>query len=585
MAVEKGEGEVGIGRRLASMISLRNWGPPPDTMPAELLQDVTVDCGWGRLIFGQTFADHEHLLQELRRERPGQRDVALYIRDPQVVLAQSPQELFIDPSYTLRLTLDRDYQDENSGLELRPFEPGDDIEVINRIYLSRGMVPVGPGFAEQVQDRPDLCLLLACDPDTGSVLGCVTGVDHRAAFDDPDNGSSLWALAVDPQCQVPGAGRALVLALAQYFRDAGRAFMDLSVMHDNRGALALYEQLGFEQVPVYCVKKKNAINEPLFTGPQPTRGLNPYARIITDEALRRGINIEVVDTASGLFRLSLGGRVVNCRESLTDATSAVALARCDDKALTHRLLKAAGLRVPAQGELSRVEEVIAFAERHGALVVKPASGEQGEGVFVDLRTEAELRTAFDRCRAISDRVLVEEFVRGQDLRVIVIAGDVVAAALRRPPVITGTGHHSVARLIEKLSRRRAAATSGESEIPMDEETQRCVREAGFDLDETLPYGERLAVRKTANLHTGGTLHDVTEKLSPELRIAAIQAAEALEIPVVGLDFIVQRPDRGEYVIIEANERPGLANHEPQPTAEKLIDFLFPSTTFSGLPNR
>jgi D-alanine-D-alanine ligase-like ATP-grasp enzyme len=93
------------------------------------------------------------------------------------------------------------------------------------------------------------------------------------------------------------------------------------------------------------------------------------------------------------------------------------------------------------------------------------------------------------------------------------------------------------------------------------------------------------VRKTANLHTGGTLHDVTAKLSPELAAAAVEAAEALEIPVVGLDFIVQRPDRGEYVIIEANERPGLANHEPQPTAEKLIDFLFPSTTLTSMPSR
>jgi len=31
------------------------------------------------------------------------------------------------------------------------------------------------------------------------------------------------------------------------------------------------------------------------------------------------------------------------------------------------------------------------------------------------------------------------------------------------------------------------------------------------------------------------------------------------------------------VIIEANERPGLANHEPQPVAERFIDFLFPQT--------
>jgi len=41
--------------------------------------------------------------------------------------------------------------------------------------------------------------------------------------------------------------------------------------------------------------------------------------------------------------------------------------------------------------------------------------------------------------------------------------------------------------------------------------------------------------------------------------------------------MVQRVDGPEYVIIEANERPGLANHEPQPTAERFIDLLFPQT--------
>jgi D-alanine-D-alanine ligase-like ATP-grasp enzyme len=80
------------------------------------------------------------------------------------------------------------------------------------------------------------------------------------------------------------------------------------------------------------------------------------------------------------------------------------------------------------------------------------------------------------------------------------------------------------------------------------------------------------------LHTGGTIHDVTEQLHPELVHAAENAARALDIPVTGLDFFVPDVTKPEYVIIEANERPGLANHEPQPTAERFVDFLFPRTT-------
>ena len=93
----------------------------------------------------------------------------------------------------------------------------------------------------------------------------------------------------------------------------------------------------------------------------------------------------------------------------------------------------------------------------------------------------------------------------------------------------------------------------------------------------LPEGETLQVYSTANLHTGGTIHDVTDELHPELRDAAITAAKIIDIPLVGLDFMVRSVSEPDYVIIEANERPGLANHEPQPTAQKFIDLLFPQT--------
>lgn len=55
----------------------------------------------------------------------------------------------------------------------------------------------------------------------------------------------------------------------------------------------------------------------------------------------------------------------------------------------------------------------------------------------------------------------------------------------------------------------------------------------------------------------------------------MRAARALDIPVVGLDLMVKAADQPDYVFIEANERVGLANHEPQPTAERFVDLLFP----------
>jgi D-alanine-D-alanine ligase-like ATP-grasp enzyme len=173
--------------------------------------------------------------------------------------------------------------------------------------------------------------------------------------------------------------------------------------------------------------------------------------------------------------------------------------------------------------------------------------------------------------------VLESFARGDDLRIIVIDYRVVAAALRKPPEVTGDGRHDIRTLIEKQSRRRASATGGESRIPLDEETMRCLARQDHSPDDVLPRGDTIRVRDTANLHTGGTLHDVTAKLSPSLRAVAERAARTLKIPVVGLDLMVPDSAGDEYVFIEANERPGLANHEPQPTAERFIDFLFPQT--------
>jgi GNAT-family acetyltransferase (TIGR03103 family) len=211
------------------------------------------------------------------------------------------------------------------------------------------------------------------------------------------------------------------------------------------------------------------------------------------------------------------------------------------------------------------------------VVVKPARGEQGKGISVGVRGAEAMLMAIDHARTIDETVLIEEFVEGDDLRLIVMDCELVAAAVRKPPQVVGNGEHRIAELIVAQSRKRAEETSGEGRIPLDEETRRCVREGGYELDDVLPRGVPLQVRRAANVHTGGTIHDVTEQLAPELAEVARRAASALFIPVVGLDLMVPSLSGDKYWILEANERPGLANHEPQPTAACFVDTLFPET--------
>ena len=563
---------------------LRGQAPTYERLQARFAEDgsaldaqpVAVHCGWGRLLIGHTFPDPASLANELLNEQTGERDIALYVAAPQQVLAQSPQQLFLDPSDTLRLWF-TDYRQATRvfrGFRIRRAQTDADWDAINSLYIARNMLPIDPTLlTARHQGGP--VYWIAEDEDSGAVIGSVMGLNHHTAFHDPENGSSLWCLAVDPLCPRPGVGEVLVRHLVEHFMSRGLSYLDLSVLHDNQQAKNLYNKLGFRTLSTFAIKRKNGINQPLFLGPGPEAGLNPYARILVEEAYKRGIDVQIDDASAGLFTLSHGGRRIRCRESLSDLTSAISMSLCQDKSLTHKVLSDAGLSLPTQQRAGGADDNLAFLEQHRRIVVKPLDGEQGNGVAVDLSDIEQVQQAIEAARTFDSRVLLESFHEGLDLRIVVIGFEVVAAAIRRPAQVVGDGHHSILQLIEAQSRRRQAATDGESRIPVDAETERTVQAAGYEFTHILPVGEVLAVRRAANLHTGGCLEDVTDILHPVLADAAVRAARALDIPVVGLDLMVPAADQPEYVFIEANERVGLANHEPQPTAERFIDLLFP----------
>jgi GNAT-family acetyltransferase (TIGR03103 family) len=545
---------------------------------------VVQDLGWGRLVFGQTFDDPGQFGTALRAEASGRRDIGMYLDAPHVFVALHPQEFFIDPSFTYRLHFadTGDYRPADvPGLSVRAVDSIDDCGAINHIYLQCRMVPADIDLMwENSRSEPHMVYLVATDDETGAVVGTVTGIDHAQLFDDEENGSSLWCLAVDPTMSRPGVGGLLVRSLVEEFVRRGRSQMDLSVLHDNEGAIALYERMGFQRVPVLGIKRKNAINEKLFAPVHDEEGLaelNPYARIIADEAILRGIAVEVLDGKGGYLRLTHGGTTVVTRESLSELTNAIAMSRCDDKRVARKVVAGAGIRVPRGRNATFADEDYEFLAEVGSVVVKPARGEQGTGITVGVTRREDLDRALAFAGKHCPDVLIEERCDGEDLRLVVINGKVIAAAIRRPPEVVGSGNHTVRQLVEAQSRRRATATHGESLIPVDDLTEDTVREGGFGLDDVLPTNERLVVRRTANLHTGGTIRDVTDDLNPTLAKVAIDAADAIGIPVTGIDLMVPSVEGEEYVFIEANERPGLANHEPRPTAQAFVDLLFPRT--------
>ena len=205
--------------------------------------------------------------------------------------------------------------------------------------------------------------------------------------------------------------------------------------------------------------------------------------------------------------------------------------------------------------------------------MKPARGEQGEGVAVGLTTARGGRQAIEAAGAFSNRVHLEAWSTGTDLRLVVIDYRVVAAAIRRPARGLGRRATHDPRADRGAEPPAEAATQGESRIPIDAETERCLgarRAIGLD---DVPAGGR-GDADAQDRQPAYRRHDPRRhrRASPGAWSKRRSRRRArIDIPVVGIDLMVPARARPDYAFIEANERPGLANHEPQPTAERFVD--------------
>jgi len=95
-------------------------------------------------LIGHTFPDPASLAEELLNEQPASATSHCTWRAPARVLGIDPQQLFLDPSDTLRLWFS-DYRPSTRvfrGFRIRRVQTAADWQAVNRLYQGRGMLPV-----------------------------------------------------------------------------------------------------------------------------------------------------------------------------------------------------------------------------------------------------------------------------------------------------------------------------------------------------------------------------------------------------------------------------------------------------------
>ena len=283
--------------------------------------------------------------------------------------------------------------------------------------------------------------------------------------------------------------------------------------------------------------------------------------------------------------------------TITTRTPHIAVELASDKEETNRLLANLGLPVPRQRLVQREDDAVLAAERIGyPVVVKPYNANHGRGISIHLTSEEQVRGAFELAREHSRSVIVESFITGEDHRMLVINGELVAVSKRVPGHVVGDGVHTIEELVEEVNRDPRRGIGHEkvlTRLVFDQQADTLLEALGYTRETVPAAGERVFLRLTGNLSTGGTATDLTDVVHPDNAGMAVRAVKAIGLDVGGVDFLTSDitesyKDVGG-AICEVNAAPGFRMHmapsegRARDVAGPVMDMLFPPGTPSRIP--
>lgn len=318
--------------------------------------------------------------------------------------------------------------------------------------------------------------------------------------------------------------------------------------------------------------------------------LGPSTGSIVEEAQSRGIPWIRLNKYS-LVQLGYGANQKRIQATVTSETSSIGVELACDKEDTKYLLEQAEVEVP-KGEIIRRERSLEEACRYVGypLVIKPVDGNHGRGITVDIQNYEDALIAFNHAKdsSRSGAIIVEKFITGQDYRLLVINNKLVAGAIRTPAHVIGDGKSTIKELVDKVNsdpRRGFGHENVLTQITINELTETIIKDAGYTVNSIIAQGEKLILKDTANLSTGGTAEDITDIIHPANVSMAERISKIIDLDICGIDImttdISQPLSETGGAVLEVNAGPGFRMHLapttglPRNVAAPVIDKLFP----------
>jgi cyanophycin synthetase len=237
---------------------------------------------------------------------------------------------------------------------------------------------------------------------------------------------------------------------------------------------------------------------------------------------------------------------------------------CDQKHLTKELYKKRGLPYPSSIVFKNGDNkaLHSFLQAGKSYVCKPVDNTNGIGVVLNIKDHSQVLTYLRSYRTLNGPFLLEEQAEGYDLRIHVLGSKLVAACVREPAYVRGNGQATLTELIDRR-RSEMQQQNPNNFLELDDITQFLLREQQLKLDDIIPDGQNVQLKRIANMAQGAIATDVTDDLHPDYKKWVTALCEELRTGYFGLDIMTKdhRADPAKMSwILEVNARADWLHH-------------------------
>jgi glutamate--cysteine ligase len=314
-------------------------------------------------------------------------------------------------------------------------------------------------------------------------------------------------------------------------------------------------------------------------------------QLLLREAIRRGVSFDIMDRKENFIRLEKNDNIQYVKQATkTSLDNYASILAMENKLVTKKILEEHNIRVPKGEEYTLAEVAKAdFLRLQGrAVVIKPNQTNFGTGITIlkENMDEATFQRAIDIAFQHDSTILIEEFVAGKEYRFFVLKDEVVGILHRVPANVTGDGMRSIRELVEIKNQdplRGKGYRTPLEKIQLGEAEAIFLQAQSKTFDSIPVSGETVYLRENSNISTGGDSIDFTDDIPDSYKQIAIQAAQALNVSITGLDMMIpdytKEASKNNYAIIELNFNPAIHIHchpfkgKNRKLNEKLMDVL------------